>query len=197
MKTGNKQQAIVLSVVAVGAIAFLGLQLKGIASRNTPQATPTQQPAAGPAQPAANVDRDLPKTLFSDPFSHPALPRTAVQKQEAPVATAKPDTTTRKLPILPGDPQTSPLRPEVVGISPEGAAPPRHESRGPTICLQAIISAPEPVAFLSINGKDPQRVSAGQVVFANVSVNTISEGAIELRLGKGTHKLKVGETIQL
>lgn len=198
MKTGNKQQAIVLSVVAVGALGFLGLQVKGIAARNAVQPLANQPAATGPAKATAGVDRDLPRTLFSDPFSHPALPRTVTASTEptAQVQTAK--LPTQKLPQLPGHIELTPLRPDAAQIEAgaEDRSAPRAAS-GPTLCLQAVISSPQAVAFVSIDGKDPQKVTAGQTIFSGLAVTSITDGAIEVRFAKGTRRLRVGETIQL
>ena len=70
MKTGNKNQAVMLSVVAVGAIAFLVIELMPAKMRpSLAQILPT----AGKTEPSIVVTNDLPLTLVGDPFSHPKL----------------------------------------------------------------------------------------------------------------------------
>jgi len=197
MKTGNKQHAILLSVVAIGALAFLVVQLKGIAAKNSVPPAGVPAPVAGASKGPANDSPDLPRTLFSDPFSHPALPKAAAEQQSQPSATQpKPTTTAEKLEPLPGRIEVTPLKPEVVPVDTRRSEQAPRQV-GPVVCLQAVISSPTPVAFLSIDGKDPQKVTPGQTVLSNLSIISIMEGGIEVRLTNGIRKLKVGETIQL
>lgn len=202
MKVGNVGQAVALSVVAVGAIAFLAIQLKGKGGpTSSGQAAATISPAN-----RADAGSALPTSVYGDPFFNAAYLNEpddkAKKKDEEAKANAKrltfrPAGLTGELPysvVLPnprvGDGQDD--NGDEVNVQSDAA--PVH--KGPSICLQGTVAAGHPIAFLSLDGKGAQEYAVGQQVAENVSVQQILDGAIVLRLPKGSKTLHVGESLQ-
>ncbi len=202
MKVGNVGQAAALGVVAVGAIGFLFLQLKG----NGGPANPVQQAAIASPTNRAAVASALPTSVYGDPFFNAAYigpDDKAKTKEEEDKAKEKDKRPAFRPAVLSGELPYSVVLPNPgVGLQPDNGdgpvdqptAAPVH--KGPSICLQGTVAAGHPIAFLSLDGKGAQEYAVGQQVTETVTVQQILDGAIVLRLSKGSKTLRVGESLQ-
>ncbi|MBS1713110.1 MAG: hypothetical protein JST30_02100 [Armatimonadetes bacterium] len=206
MNMGNKGQAIALSVVAVGAVGFMVLQIQGAAGRAARNLHAAVSGAIGGKSEEAPRS-GLPTTFYGDPFSHPALPRS---ERQSPVPESRPtgqevggESPSRlrggslfgspPLPI--GDVMTAG---NLAGLpttlqKSEDPAP----VKGPNVVLQAIVMATTPMAFVTVDGGEPKRCRIGDSPADGLVIVAIREGAVDLKFSKHRKTLTVGESIQL
>ncbi len=217
LKTGDKKQAAILSVVAVGAIGFLASQFLHFGKGESVQTGRVAQAA----QDAAFTTTGLPTALLRDSFSNPALaPKKASKEMEKGVGEPPPFGEAKYgiPPQLRGQIQgrgplpnaeegdTSPV--EVVGPSGGAAQPNPKKSTGnnqlvkgvPTtvkVRLDGTMKMDKYVALISIDGSDTMRCSAGSTIAPGIWIVEISDREIHLivRGQKGT--LAVGQVKSL
>src|SRR5689334_6695374 len=136
MKTGNKNQAIILAVIAVGAVAFLVIQLLPAKIRPTLAGLAQRQVVEPP------VSTDFALTLVGDPFSHPKL----ATKPVTVVSSSVPSDIDKSAynPIhWPGLPEITPAADP--GSKPaENAGEHRQKPQGPQITVVAVMQAGTP-----------------------------------------------------
>ncbi len=208
MKVGDQKQAAILGIVAVGAVVFLFMQLKGKSGPSTVVAAVNGAPAVETVSPAHSK---LPHSLYGDPFSHPILGQLASEVKEAPQA-AEPDPSQGDtVPALPDGtgrmglsgmigsfmrPSWTPhTRPKVGKTTPPVKA---EAIKMPSLTLSAVVSAGTPMALISIEGGSASRFSQGQRVAAGISIQAILEDRITLSVSghKGPVTLLVGAKFQ-
>jgi hypothetical protein len=203
VKVGNKAQVVVLSVVAVLAVAFLFFQLKGKGQPgNTPNASATNTPPPN----AVATDTDLPQTVYVDPFDSPNLIRQPQEKTSDQGQLASNDPKQSKHLMWPGISLDGDMPPVMVGNL--GAKPtndpvkkvatPVQPEKGPHLVLGGIVSGRTPAVLVAINGGEPQEFSIGQTVIKGITVAAIRDGEIDLKIGaKRLKTLLVGQELQL
>lgn len=187
MKTGNKQQAMILCVVAVLAVGFLIWQiLPGKKSLATARAADASTSSGGQL-----VALDLPRYVIGSPFSHSRLaPEDDGSGAEVPIGAL-----TGVLPFaIPGDVQ---IRRN--GVAPEeNAGETRQQERTPSqLTLSAIMRLDKPVAIFSSDIDSGSPYEVGDVLANNVRLIRIADGAVVLQMGKGIKTLHVGEDVKL
>lgn len=205
MKVGNVTHAVGLSVIGIGAVLALVLQMKARMAKNVAVQAPlrTVQEKSVPAVPVG-----LPKVVYGDPFTHTKLPRlqpsaSSATKEPGPGKGAS-DSDVAPPRGLSGSLGFTPVLPDVSAI-PKGDAvedkdagkTPAPAVKGPMIYLQAIVSANDPVAFIALDGKEPHDYHVGDTIAPGVTITRIQEGAIELHVAKSGKMLRVGEKLQL
>jgi hypothetical protein len=190
VKTGNKNQAVILSIVAVGAVAFLVIEL--MPSRLRPSAL--AQAATGHSL-SSTVNVDLPLALVGDPFSHPKL---AVKKVVVESVPAPPsDINKGNNPFNPmlggglGDPSAQVQKSDSAA---ENAGKDRQKQKGPQIALVAVMDAGTPVAMLQIDGKDGKTFKEGDKLARDVWLFHVDHSYVEIQVGHDVHRIHVGET---
>jgi hypothetical protein len=208
VKVGDTKKAAVLGVVAVAAVLYLGKSLLNVGGGSNPAANPTANAHADQAPHEA-----LPLEVSVDRFSHPALaklldesPRTNAGREEG---AAAPPTIPGNLPAIPSVLEAGMLGPGNTVTVPdqvpeptkpqESGGPPRQEhqeSRG-AILLTAVLVADDPVAFISVNGKESVGCRVGAEVTDGVVIEAIREDHIVLRVRKKTKVVRPGETLNL
>lgn len=147
---------------------------------------------------AAAIPSNLPHMVYGDPFTHPMLPRVLPPSKKTNEAPVTDHAATRSAPpILGGNLDLSPLIPNVQAKGDPVEKSPEPVAKPPAICLQAIISAPDPVAFISIDGKDPQQFSVGDRIADGFTIARIGEGEIQIGGAGGSRRLRVGGKLQL
>ena len=191
MKTGNKNQAIVLSVVAVLAIAFLVYQL-------LPEKVKPTFAALSPAQvstPAGHPSDDLSLALLGNPFSHPMLATKpapgAVKPTKAPEPqidkTGSLPVTFTRLPAAGQDGQASKQPAESAGAT-------RLKDQGPRIKLTAIMRVGDPVAMLEVDDQPAKALGEGDLIAKDSTLVSIGDGMVTIRVRGVEHQIAMGET---
>lgn len=195
MKVGNKTHAIALSIVGLSAVAALVFQLKARMAMPGGSHAPAKE--AAPLV-ASAIPSSLPHMIYGDPFTHPKLPRVLPPSKKTSAEPVADHSATRSgPPILSGNLDVAPLIPNVHGKVDDTQKSAEPAVKAPVISLQAIVSAPDPVAFISIDGKDPQQFGVGDSVAAGVTITRIDEGEIQIGGAGGTRRLRVGGKLQL
>jgi hypothetical protein len=188
MKTGNKSQAVLLSVIAVGAIAFLAHQV--MPAKLVSLGLVSTAPTVASTPPSDQVK--LPLTLVGNPFSHPKL-----ATKPAVVATTPTVDIDKNLPF---DPFSGPLgRPSNdAGASgsntADSAGKDRQKPQEPQIRLAAVIAVGAAEAMLEVNGKDAQAFSVGDLVTANTRLVSVRDAIVAVRINGVVHEIAMGET---
>lgn len=210
MKASNQKQVAVLSVVAVGAIAFLGSTLfslgdrGGPAAASPPEGTRDLSPARAPAS-----------DLLGDPFSHPQLavmsdgpsvpPKSEVEASPPsglPAADTMPAPSgglePAKLPgVIPMSPRIevvpddSPQPAEIAGNDRKDS-----EAQTPLIALTAIVTVERPVAFMKLNNGESSAFRPGDALAPGIRLLQIEPDFVSFRTPKGTFRLSVGQEIR-
>jgi hypothetical protein len=188
MKTGNKNQAVMLSIVAVGAIAFLVIQL--MPGKNRPFLGGSPAPAQTDG--AVHVPTDLPLALVGDPFSHPKLAVKEVVEPKQPPSELTGDIPVRPLVIGPRLPNPA----GVVSSSntEDSAGDNRQKQQGPQISLVGIMDAGTPVAMLQIAGKDQETFREGAMLDKDVWLLQIGHSFVKVLVRGEVHRIEPGET---
>ena len=198
MKTGNKSQAVILTVVAIGAIGFLVIQLlpaklKPIVGLSTSAASGSQ---------TSIVDTNLPLMLVGDPFSHPKL---AVKKEAQSPGPKPPREILRgAFPLgLPGldAPGVEPMsgsgdggsEPDLGSKTEENAGTSQQKQQVPQISLVGIEDAGTPVALLQVGNEEERTYRAGEKLAKGVWLTVVDHGFVEVRVGDEDHRIGLGE----
>lgn len=194
METGNPRQVAILAMAAVGAVGFL-------VTRVGKRPVPPPIAAATAARRVAAVPAAAPLVLLKDPFSHARLAPVEPKAIQAPVEA----TPAKPLPPLPGAlPAVGPVDvqgtlPEVRKAAPEkeARAAPKSEPTTTTIGLEAIATASDTVAFLTVGGAESQPFRPGQKIVGAIRLVRAEDGAVVLSGPKGRVTLDVGERVAL
>ena len=203
MKTGNKKQAIALSVVAVLAVGFLGYQLMPSAAKPSFVSSAPEVKLEGTPGTAQNLSL----AVLGNPFSHPKLAKKVLVTALPPVPNSLIDKSGSIPPFNPqaltpgagegglgeavalasGTPQTG-KKPE------ESAGKSRSKARGPRIKLNAIMRVGEPVAMLAVDDRHGITYSEGDVLAPGTRLIVIGDGSVTVRIFGEEHKIATGET---
>lgn len=200
MNVGDKKQAIILSLVAVGAIAFLGSRLIPPKLPALLRSASTGEPKS---EPVAAVSTNL--ILAHDPFFHVRLvhrgqePSEGEQKDQ-PTDHQDPNTTPITVGPLPGMP--SPMVPgsALDKTSTKDQAPKNRANvtgKPMQLRLQATMTVDQGVAQMSINGGDDRTFRVGNQVVKGVSVVGIDESGVTLQRNGKALRLRVGDECSL
>ena len=199
MKVGNIAQAVMLSIVAVAAIGFLILQLKG---KSVPRAS-LASPNSTASPYLKNATLEMPRTVYGDPFTHPALPRRQPAKKAEASPNVSPGATGRgvapnrelQIPFIPGASGSQ------IGITADTALsqskPGPEAEKGTTVLLTAVVSEPKAVAFISIDGKPPRPFVQGDAVTEHATIAGIRQGGVDFQLPNRRKALSVGGTTKI
>lgn len=188
MKTGNKTQAVVLSVVAVLAIAFLVYQLmpsqvKPLLGSGARTSTAAQSPGAS---------QELTLAVLGNPFSHPMLATKPAAKDVKPPQ-SQIDKNGKIPPYDPGEPPGA-----TGGASPKTpadiAGKDRSKDKGPRIKLTAIMRVGDPVAMLAVDDKPGQAYGEGDLLAPNARLIKIGDSSITVRVSGVEHEIATGDS---
>lgn len=207
MKVGDKRQAIVLSVVALGALGFLASQFIGATKASSPVQS-LLVAITGQGAPEHPTPATYPQIVTRDAFSHPKLEMTSLTKDsvkpvmkdappnESRPANAAPERVTGALPSDPGWLKTVPEDAK----GPEentGKAEKENEASGISIRLLATLRASSWRAILQVGSEDPVEVSPGQVVAKGVLITKIGDEGVTIAHANRKVTILVGEGAQL
>lgn len=187
MKTGNKNQATILGIVAVGAIGFLVIQL--IPAKIRPMLG--QGPAAIPVVAPTSMPVDLPLALVGDPFSHPKLAVKAPPTQAG--QSFQPDIT-GNIPLMFGGLPTAVGQVQPTGSTEDIAGKDRLKLQGPQITVLAVMDAGTPVAMLQVGGKEAKTYRAGDALAKHVRLILVGHSFVEVKIGEDVVKIENGDT---
>jgi hypothetical protein len=222
MKTGNKTQAIVLGVVATGAIGFLGRTLLSSFSGS-------QGPASRPASadrvasdkeqlaPLVSSSREprstsivIPAVLKNDAFSNPLLAtkKTDSSQPETPKSISKGNGES-VVPIQPSESEFT-LPPNVEpDVKPKQNTPDENSKTNRThseskekaevklkVLYQGFIDAGNPVAILSVNGVSTN-IELNSALGSDIKVIFISSEKVTLRFRSKSVSVAIGKEVQL
>jgi hypothetical protein len=191
MKAGNKKQAAILSVVAVGAIGFLIYQLVPSKVGNLAAAI-TGSGSNAAAAPSSAPD-NLSLLVLGAPFSHPKLAAKPVVALAAPQMPSDINKN-GKDPFNPGAPTdansstTTPAGPD------ESAGEGQQEKKGPSIRVTAIMIVDQPIAMLSVDGGDAKQYSEGDQLSDRTRLISIGESSVTVRINGALHQIATGQT---
>jgi hypothetical protein len=209
MKTGNKKQAMILSVVAVLAVAFLVYQLmpakaKPFSAPASPEVSLTQN---------ASTSQNLSLAVLGNPFSHPKLASKPVvtDVKQPPSSIDKSGTFAPVSPgALPGAGGGSPGQDgrsdsgaagsggaggqgsSIPNSPAENAGKDRKEIQGPRIKLTAIMRVGEPVAMLAVNDQPGKTYSEGDLLASNARLIKIGDSSVTVRINGKQHEIATG-----
>lgn len=188
MKTGNKAQAVVLSIVAVLAVGFLIYQL--VPSQGKPflgLAVASASPAQG-----ASAPHELTLAVLGNPFSHPMLATKPVVTHDVKQPPSQIDKSGTISPVTPGP--LPGVNAKTGGNPPEdNAGKHRLKVQGPRITLSAIIRVGESVAMLAINDKPGQTFSEGDTLAPNAKLIKIGDSSVTVRVNGIEHEIATGD----
>lgn len=211
MKVGDKKQAILLSVVAVGAIIFLFSQLGG-ALKGASTMPKILAAVTGSAVPSARVDGSYPEVVLRDAFSHPKLessipkPTTEPLKQavasDSEAGTAKP---ARLAGAAPADPSWFEARGDAGAALPDPDHPEENtgkaekENGKPEVSVKILATMRAHVWTAVVQvGSEPSRVvSKGQSLAKGIRITDIGEDGITVRSQGAEQLLGVGSEVKL
>lgn len=203
MKRSDPKQVAILSIVAVGAVLYLGFTLFGAGQKVASLMIPSTSREAG-----AKPEGELPAELLKDPFSHPKLVN--ADKQAPPQRTVAVDESPQP-PALPfagrfeGGTGLAPLSPIVLQSAQKGdqpaeiAGPDRKEIEAPRklVALSAIVKVERQMAFLSVNGSESRAFRAGALLAPGLRLLSIGESSVKLGTADKTIELAVGGEVSL
>ena len=207
MKVGDKKQAILLSLVAVGAIAFLFSQLGGTLKGGNP--VPRLLAAmAGSPEPARTEASEYPQVVTRDAFSHPKLEMATMKAAAAVASPAKAEEKPAKdagsaqppsFASMPTDPSWFKTNSEDPNKPAENTrrADKENEAPGVSIKLLATMRASEWRAMLQVGSGDSIVVSQGQTLAEGIRVTKIGESGVTLRHDGKAFSLTVGGETKL
>jgi hypothetical protein len=188
MKTGNKNQAVILSIVAVGAIGFLAIQLTpaklGPASANPGQSS-TSAAAIG-------IPTDLPLALAGDPFSHSRLATKRVTTD--PGMRPRSEFGLDAPPLKPLGPYGENYDTQSNQGTEENAGIDRQKPQGPQISVLAVMRAGTPVAMLQVGGKEANTYMQGELLSNGVWLVAIGGNYVKVRVNGEVHRIDIGDT---
>ncbi|HTQ12177.1 MAG TPA: hypothetical protein VMI31_19090 [Fimbriimonadaceae bacterium] len=194
MKTGNKTHVVLLILVLAGAVGYIGFEMKShAAAAAAAQAPPAAE--AGSGEKPKLVASDLPDRLYGDPF---CLAKNVQIELKTPTLSTDPKKLRKD---LMGDAADGWLDGGSEPITLEPAQAPAAKSQepppDPVLCLCGIVTAPTPIAFISIGDEQPRQFRAGDCVVGDVTVQKIEDGKVRLRLSSGSQTLAVGAKLPL
>jgi len=191
MKTGNKKQAILLSVVAVGAIFFLGHQL--MPSKLAAIGLASSAPA--PATIKIDSGSDLPFALVGNPFSHPKLAVKPVAASQAQLPFSDIDKSGVFHPLASDLPATGSYTRDS-GSTPEGNAGEdrQKDQASPEIRLAAVMAVGQPIALLEVNGTEAKEFSVGDQVAEGTKLIKIEDRGVTIKVNGVLHFIAAGGT---
>jgi hypothetical protein len=227
MKVGDKKKATILSIVAVGALAFFIIRMLPEPGRKASAAS------AGATAPAASAPAPTATTvaLVNDPFSHADLAEKKPKLLDG--QGPKTDDPSKKLSVPKGDDPVPPYGrdwidraakgvlsgslPGVdgkgVGVQAEGsndtkaggdkkddkAGEKKPELPKITLSLSAVLSAGKSTAFIAVGDGEPSAFEVGQTISDNPKYRVIEIGSDRVIVaGAGkTKTLRVGEKAEL
>lgn len=205
MKASDPKQVAVLSVVAVGAIGFLGYTLFGGGKPSKPMRLVREAEAETPG---GTADK-LPAEMVGDPFFHPKLVKLEEEASTKPVEHPAGQTEPSKS-ASPNVPRLPPMQ-GTLPVSPFGVrytvAPPqpaedtgtnrKEERAGLRIALTAIVKVDQSMALLSLGGKDTQTFRVGQTLGEDIRLVAIGEDSITVATKGGKRRIRIGEEAEL
>ncbi len=198
MTTGNKSQAIVLSIVALGAIGFLGKTVLGGGSGKLSLAH-----SARTAKPSSNFHLSmLDSSLTVDPFSSPKLATKAADRAIPSDVTASKeprahrDTSAEFAPM----PLSGPVAlPGTLIEHPEGNTG-NHRSQDRavlTVRLNATLRVEQQLAVISIGSEEAREYRAGSTIAPGISIVAIGDDRVTFSAHGIKKSIAVGEDAQL
>lgn len=205
MKVGDKKQVVLLTVVALGAIAFLFTQLGGAlkGSRTVPNLLAAM---SGQSEPDHLSGFAYPEVVTRDAFAHPKLEAAGVKVPIGGQAKPKHDEPSEShsakepgLNPIPADPNWFKTQPQP-GAGPEentGKAEKEKEASATSVKLLATMRASRWIALVQVGSSGSVEVSQGRTVADGIRISSIDEGGIVLSRGKKTSRLAVGEESKL
>lgn len=205
MKASNPKQVVVLSVVAIGAIGYLGHSLFGLGNAVVAR-------IVGQTEPETKAESAEPPAieLLGDPFAHPKLASNGLSPASTPPPTSvtSPQATDPSIPEPSLPPPTIggslPLKPQF-GIVPEASPKPaettgndreKNENQGPRVALTAIVKVDKPVAFLSLNGKESRAYRPGDLLAPGIRLTHVGSSSIRFQSPTASYHLSVGQEIE-
>ena len=204
MRSSDPKQITVLSLVAIGAVGYLGFTLFGGGSKVIGQmAASTERQEESGGTPVLSGE------LLREPFSHPKLAgslklQSQLQKKADKESQATPpkDPAPDALPgALAGAAGYAPVQPKVESNEKpaENAGPDRKsiEVKGPHLALTAIVKVERPMAFLSVNGGETRAFREGVLIAPGLRLISITEGSVKLRTPLKTVELRIGQEIDV
>jgi len=190
MKVGDKKQATILFIVAIGAIAFLAIQLvPGEIKSPLGGLAASANQTGGPA-----LATELPLMVAGDPFSHPKLATKPAPKEQP--AEPPRDINTGYGPFSPpglGNPNSEPN--SAAGPE-ESAGNSQQKPQGPQIALMAVMQAGTPVAMLQVGSNQPKNYAEGEIVADNVRLIKVADSYVLVRVYGTVHRIATGDTYQ-
>jgi hypothetical protein len=214
LKTGNKKQATILAIVAVGALAFLIVQFLPAKGRGSLIALVTGRTE----EPSNAIDSSgLPLVLVRDAFSHPKL---ALAREDAKPAqdSAAPSQgqlrgtlgvdgfSPATVDSLPGTIEgsesgiadDSDMDPPPTGRLPEENTRPSQQVNKAAmrkLVLRAVVLAGHSVAFISIDGEPERTFREGEAVVPGIRVMAINRDGVKLKIGGKLRFVAVGQEV--
>lgn len=169
MKVGNKNQVVILSILAIGSIGFLINQLfPGVGSTGLKLLSLAKSEKSDASTRTARLSAPL--KILGDPFSSSALIPTKASKNEAAGVedTSKHSVSPSKNGV-PKIPKFSELSGGVDPVHPDGDSPVLDQKdqikegigKSTRLKLYAVAMADRPVAMLNFNGEDKDSIQLG------------------------------------
>lgn len=214
MKTGDKKQAVILTVVAVLAVGFLGYRLIPAGSKAV-----TALRSGEPGVKGASRELQLPLVVTGNPFSHPKLATLPIAATQSPLPNAPIDKS-GTFPFQPGRPpgasdgsgsgqgpgasdgSGSGQGPGASDGSDSGHGP--DESAGvirrlkeqvPRISVIAIMRVERPLAMLSINNTNSRAFYEGDLVAPGVRLVKVGDNVVVVKVNGKLRSIAVGSEI--
>jgi hypothetical protein len=200
MKLGNPKHVIVLSIAAIGALAFVILRLIPSGPRAAKAASSEAPAISGHGSPV----NGLPTEVARDAFSHPALYKRYLEtasKEDLPPTARLPN------PIRPLLGKLDPISrvaydqleaADVAGSKPtKNAGITRQVDGKPKskIALKAIMRAAKPLALVTIDGHEDVTVGLGEYIDATYRITQFSQNAVLLASDTDKTWLYVGHEV--
>ena len=204
MKMGDKNQAVILSLVAVGAVAFLVFQLmpgKVKSSLMGSSASPSQAPSVATVA-------ELPLMVTGDPFSHPKLaikppPKTTAVEPQRDISGHLPVNPGLGNPALgsdSGSDSTSDSGSDSgssSGLGPEDSAgKSQQKAKGPQITVMAVLQAGTPVAMLQVGSNESRTYAEGEMLAAGIRLVKVGDSYVLVRIHGVIHQISTGDSYQ-
>ena len=204
MKVGNPIHAILLSLVAVGAISFFVMRLVPARSGEPVAAAAVAPASSGRAVTPSALPREILRDAFSNPKlvkqvlatlnkdKKPAEKQTDASSDEPPFALIGPLPTSPDLRIqhvetaAKSDDKPS----ESAGISRDKESKPNS-----SIELKGIMRVKTPLALMTIEGHQDETVALGEYVTADYRLTGFTQNAVRLTSKHGSSWLFVGSRL--
>jgi len=225
VKTGNPKQAVILGIVAVGALGFLGSSLfSTFASGSTPtpavveEKSKSPDPADSTAKPADNklptnepddggneeFESDLPPKIEKTPFRKPDAkkPTAKVGEKKQPVSLRKPTRagSQGEQEITPLDPTTGghPELPPTNEMPAGGSDTPETSDKSKPIMIrfEGFIDAGNPVAIIRI-GDSQYTADQGEGLPYGIRVIAMTSEKLTLSIRGRRKSVWIGREVQL